>query len=87
MNNIHLATISILVKDRKSHADDVNRVLSENGDIILARLGFNAQNLNIKHCTGLITIVVKASKKEIKNLTKTIDVLYGIVAKVNILTD
>ena len=86
-NNKHLATISILIKDRQSHAEDVNKMLTENGHIILARLGLNVQKACIEHCTGFITIMVEGGLKEIKDLAKKIDGLYGIVAKANIMTD
>jgi len=83
----YLATISILIKDRKIHASDVNNLLTEKGDIILARLGLNGKNIDIKNCSGFITIVVKSNLKEIKDLNKKLDGLYGIVAKLNIMNN
>ena len=83
----HLGVISILVKDRQSHAPDVQRILTENGHCILARLGVNVQRSCVEHCTGLITITVEGTAKEIKDLNDKIDGLYGIVAKYNIITD
>ena len=91
MNNmdkkIHLGTISILVKDRQSHAKDLNQMLSENGHLIMARLGVNLQKSCVDHCTGLIVAAVKGTAKEINSLTKKIDGLYGIVAKSSLMTD
>lgn len=82
----HLATISILVKDRQMHSMDVQNALSDNSHIIIARLGVNVQRACIENCTGLITIAVEGTLKEINKLTKTLDNLYGIVAKSSILT-
>lgn len=87
MEKKHLATISILVKDRHTHAKDLNAMLSENGHLIMARLGLNVQKSCIANCTAMITIAVEASIPEIKKLTKEIDELYGIVAKASILTE
>ena len=84
---IHLGTISILVKDRQMNAKDLNQMLTENGHLIMARLGVNLQKSCVDHCTGLIVVVVEASAQEINSLTKKIDSLYGIVAKVSIVTD
>lgn len=83
----HLGTITILVKDRKMHAKDVQRILTDNGNIIMARLGVNLQRSCIKHCTGLITVAVEGTAKQISDLTEEIDSLYGIVAKKSVVTE
>lgn len=83
----HLATITILVKDRQMHSKDVNRLLTEHGDIVLARLGVNVQRTCVEHCTGMITVAVEATAEEISGLTKKLDGLYGIVAKTSVMTD
>lgn len=87
MQKKHLATISILVKDRHTHSPELNRLLTENGHLILARLGVNVQRQCIEHCTGLITIVVEATAREITRLTQSLNKLYGIVAKKIVLDD
>jgi metal-responsive CopG/Arc/MetJ family transcriptional regulator len=78
---MHLATITILVKDRQTQAPEVNRILTENGHLILARLGVNVQRYCVEHCTALITIVMEAEAREINRVTKELNDLYGIVAK------
>lgn len=82
----HLATITILVKDRQSNVVRINELLTNNGHLIIARLGVNVEPKCIAHCTGMITLAVKGSKKEITELTKKLDKSYGIVAKTNIMT-
>lgn len=82
----HLATITVLVKDRQMHAKDVQQILTDNGHIVLARLGVNPQRACIEHCTGLIVIAVEGTVKEISDLTAKLDSLYGIVAKSCIVT-
>jgi len=86
-NKKQLGTITILVKDRQSHSADVNKVLSDFGHHVIARLGVNVQRTCIEHCTGMITVAVEATSKEINDLTKEIDSLYGIVAKASIMTN
>ena len=83
----HLATISILVKDRHNNAEAMNNLLTEKGSMVMARLGVNPSRSCIDNCTGLIAIIVEGNSRDIKSLTKKIDKLYGIVAKVNIMTD
>lgn len=82
----HLGTITILVKDRHANSPDVNRVLSEQGNLVMARLGINVQPLCFSNCLGLITVAVQGTVKEIDQLTKKLDALYGIVAKSLIIT-
>lgn len=83
----HLATITILVKDRHTQAPDINQLLTEHGDIVLARLGVNIQPQCIEHCIAMITVAVHGTTKEIKELTQEIDKIYGIVAKTSIMTE
>ena len=87
MTKKHLATITILIKDRQIHAKDVNEMLTKNGHLIMARLGVNVQKSCVEHCIGMITVAVEGGAKEINDLTKNIDELYGIVAKSNIMTE
>ncbi len=87
MNKKHLATITILVKDRQVHAKDVQQILTDYGHLVMARLGVNVRKSCVEHCTGLITVAVEGTAEDINDLTKKLDKLYGIVAKVNIMTE
>jgi len=87
MGKKHLATISILVKDREKNSPELNRILTHNGHLILARLGVNVQKQCMEHCTGLIVVVIEATAEEINAMTSQLDGLYGIVAKKTLLTD
>jgi metal-responsive CopG/Arc/MetJ family transcriptional regulator len=82
----HLASITILVENRQTHAQDVQKILTDKGHLILARLGVNPQRACIENCTGIITVIVEGSTKEIKDLASELDSLYGIVAKATIMT-
>jgi putative iron-only hydrogenase system regulator len=83
----HLATITIMVKDRQSHAKDVQEILTEHGHMVMARLGVNVQRQCIDHCTGLITVAVEGTAREITQLTEKLDNLYGIVARTCMMTE
>jgi metal-responsive CopG/Arc/MetJ family transcriptional regulator len=83
----HLGTISILVKDRQSHAQDVQKILTDNGHLIMARLGVNVQRSCVENCNGIITVAVEGTADEIRGLAEKFDDFYGVVAKSHILTD
>ena len=83
----HLGTISILMKDRHSYALEVQEVLTAHGHLIMARMGINPARTCLKNCTGLITLIVEGTAKEINDLTKKLDKIYGAVAKKIIITD
>ncbi|MFA6307776.1 MAG: CopG family transcriptional regulator [Patescibacteria group bacterium] len=81
-----LGTISILMKDRHSYAVEVQEILTEHGNLIMARMGVNPARTCVKNCTGIITIIVEGTTKEINDLTKKLDKVYGVVAKSVIIT-
>lgn len=82
----NLGTITILVKDRHANSPDVNRVLSDQGNLVMARLGVNVQPLCVSGCYGLIVVAVQGTIKKINELAKKLNALYGIVAKSLIIT-
>ena len=86
-NKKHLATITILVKDRQTNSENVNKMLTENSHLIMSRLGINVQRSCVENCTGMIAVAVEGTAKEINDLTKKLDELYGIVAKANVMTE
>ena len=77
----YLATITILVENRQKNVPAVNRVLTDNGRLIMARLGISVQRACVGKCAGLIVIAIEASKKEILELTKKLNKLSGILTK------
>ena len=82
---MHLATITILVKDRQKHSADVNRILTENGHLIMARLGVNVQRHCIENCTAMIVVAVEATAKDVARIAKQLNGLYGIAAKASVM--
>jgi len=81
----HIATVSILVKERGTHAGEVNEILTRHGDRIIARLGVHLERAGIASYGGLITVITEGTITDIKALTDELDALYGIVAKTSVL--
>lgn len=81
----HIATVTILVKERETHAGKVNEILSRHGNNIISRLGVNLGRTGVHNYSGLITIVLEGTNADIKALTDELDGLYGIVAQACIL--
>lgn len=74
-----LASISILVKDRKNNSAPVNKILTENGNLIIARLGVNLQRKCIENCRAMIVVVIEGKEEEIKQLEKKLQKTGAIV--------
>ena len=83
----HLGTITILLKDRQNYAVKTQELFTEYGHIILGRIGINVSRTCVKNCTGLISLVVEGTVKDISDLSRKLNKLYGVVAKKTIITD
>ncbi|HWQ59967.1 MAG TPA: hypothetical protein VN420_02360 [Candidatus Fimivivens sp.] len=81
----HIATVTILVKERETHAGKINEILSRHGNNIISRLGVNLGRTGLRNYSGLITVVIEGTRADIKTLTDELDGLYGIVALASIL--
>lgn len=72
-----LGFVGIIVEDRKKAAQEVNRLLSEHGDIIVARVGLPYRE---RKCS-VITLIVDATTDELGALTGKLGALSGISVK------
>ncbi len=72
-----LGFVGIIVEDREKHAASVNKVLSEYGDMIVARTGVPYKE---KNC-GVITLVVDATTDDIGSLTGKLGTIEGVSVK------
>jgi metal-responsive CopG/Arc/MetJ family transcriptional regulator len=86
MSEKKLGTISILIKNREVLADKVQKVLSENSRLVMARMGVNVQPKCASDCIGVISAVAQGSKTELEALTKKINAIKSVSAKLNIMT-
>ncbi len=83
MENNVLASISILVKDRKNNSASINKILTENGSLIMARLGVNLQRKCVENCQAMIVVAVEGKKEEVKELGEELQQT-GAVVKADI---
>jgi putative iron-only hydrogenase system regulator len=72
-----LGFVGIIIEDRKKQSAEVNRILSEHGDIIVARTGIPYEK---KNC-AVITLVVDATTDEIGKLTGKLGQILGVSVK------
>jgi putative iron-only hydrogenase system regulator len=72
-----LGFVGIIIGDRKESSAKVNAVLSQFGDIIIARLGLPDHGRG----ASVITLVVDATTDEVGALTGKLGVLTGVSVK------
>jgi putative iron-only hydrogenase system regulator len=72
-----IGTITIIITNRTSQAENINRILSEFGDVIIGRMGipYSPKDLHI------IALIVHASTDEIGSLTGKLGTLTGVQVK------
>jgi metal-responsive CopG/Arc/MetJ family transcriptional regulator len=87
MNKEILATITILLTDRQSNHSSMNQLLSENGHLIMARLGVNVQKKCLEHCTGLIVVAVEGEREKIQALTDSLNRIEGLKAELVVMAE
>ena len=72
-----LGFVGIIVENRKQVADELNHILSEFGEIIVARVGVPYKE---RHCS-VITLTVDATTDELGALTGKLGALQGVTVK------
>ncbi len=77
MDTSRLGFVGIIVNNRKSSSEAVNRVLSEHGEHIVARVGIPYQ----KRKCCVITLVVDMTTDELGVLTGRLGMLDGVTVK------
>jgi putative iron-only hydrogenase system regulator len=72
-----LGFVGIIVENRQQAAPEVNRLLSEFGELVVARTGIPYAQ---KHCS-IITLVVDATTDELGRLTGQLGMIPGVSVK------
>jgi len=72
-----LGFIGIIIEDREKSAGEVNRILSEFGELIVARMGVPYKE---KHCS-VIALIVDATTDELGALTGRLGGVEGLSVK------
>ncbi len=75
--NKRLGFVGIIIEDRKKAAPEVNRILSEHGELIAGRMGLPYKE---KHCS-IITLIVDATTDELGALTGKLGGVEGVNVK------
>ena len=75
--NKRLGFVGLIIEDRTTNAATVNTLLSEFGDIILARTGVQCPDRN---CSA-ITLVIDASTDQLGSLTGRLGRIQGVSVK------
>jgi len=81
----YLATLSILVTDRQANVAKVNSLLTQNGHLIMSRLGVNPSTACLTHCLGIIILVLSGEKTAIQKLATDLGQLRGIKTKLSVM--
>lgn len=72
-----LGFVGIVLENRKKSAEIVNKILSDYGEVIIARTGIPYHQ---KHCC-VITLVVDATTDEIGVMTGKLGMIDGVTVK------
>ncbi len=75
--NKRIGFVGIIVEQREQNSPAVNRVLSEAGDLILARVGLPHRGRGV----SVITLVIEATTDELGELTGKLGNLEGVSVK------
>jgi putative iron-only hydrogenase system regulator len=75
--NKRIGFVGIIIENRTKVADKVNHVLSEAGDIIVARVGLPYKERGV----AVITLTVDATTDEIGALTGKLGAIEGVSVK------
>jgi len=72
-----LGFVGVIIEDRKTQAAKVNEILTEHGDIVIARMGVPYKE---RHCS-VITLIVDASTDALGMLTGKLGAVQGVSVK------
>ncbi len=69
--------VGIIVENRKKNADEVNKILSEFGDMIVVRTGVP----HVRDLQSVIVLVVDATSDQIGSMTGKLGAVEGVSVK------
>ncbi|MCX6798173.1 MAG: hypothetical protein NTX66_03125, partial [Candidatus Falkowbacteria bacterium] len=82
-----LGTITIFTSDRQASSAEMNRLLTENGHLIMSRLGVNVQKHCAAHCPGLIVLAVEGEDEKIFSLEEKLRDLPELEVKIAVMSE
>ncbi len=69
--------VGIIIEDRRKVSDQINHIISEFGEIVLARVGLPYKEKHV----SVITLIVDATTDEVGALTGKLGALEGVSVK------
>ncbi len=82
-----LASISILTTNRQKVSNQINTVLTENGHLIMSRMGVNVQKNCTDHCPGMILLAIKGDEGKINKLFEELSSISETAVKISFFED
>lgn len=82
-----LGTISILASNRQASSAEMNKLLTEYGHHIMARLGVNVSRKCVENCPGLITLAVDSTREELEEITRKLNAISDIKAELCVMLE
>ena len=78
-----LASISILTTNRQKASSQINTVLTDNGSLIMSRMGVNVQKSCTEHCPGMILLALKGEESKINELFNELGKIPETIVKIS----
>lgn len=75
--NKRLGIIGIFIKDRSEAAPSVNKILGDNSDIVVGRMGIPSREMGV----NCISLIIEATTDELGALTGKLGMLNGVRVK------
>jgi len=82
-----LGTITIFTSDRQASSADMNRIMTENGHLIMSRLGVNVQKSCVSNCPGLIILAVEGEDQKVFALEEKLRDLPELEVKIAVMSE
>lgn len=87
MSERALGTISILTSNRQNSSAAMNKLLTDFGHHIMARMGVHVNRKCVENCPGLITLAVDSNRADLENIVKELNAIPEIKAELCILME
>lgn len=82
---MYLGSISIFVKDRHNISGPINKILNNDGSLIMSRLGVNVEPKCMSDCLAIICLAICGPKNKLDALCAKLNKLKGVNAKLNLM--
>ena len=81
-----IATISIWIQGRETASYDVNKILTENANFVLSRMGYNVEPKCSADCLAVICVVVRGEQQDLEKLNTQLTEVKGVKSVLSLLS-